>query len=97
MGEVELTEVEYDRLSKPPSTAVVEAIASVEDTDPAALSDEYGVTLYDHVDPDALDRLVSAEHTSDIEITLGLDGYTVWVTPAKVLVAHTEMESGGAR
>jgi hypothetical protein len=93
MGDGELTEFEYDRMVTVPSTAVIEAIAAVEDTDSIGLSGEYGITLYEHVDTDALDRLVSTERTTDIEVTIGVDDYTVWVNPDRVLVAHTDRES----
>lgn len=41
---------------KPTSTAVIECIAEANGVDPCALDDR----LYDHVDPDALDRLLDA-------------------------------------
>ncbi|MFC6719419.1 HalOD1 output domain-containing protein [Natrialbaceae archaeon GCM10025810] len=41
----------------PPSLAIVQTIAVMEDVDPMDAR-EFGLRLYDHVDPEALDRLL---------------------------------------
>lgn len=43
----------------PPSIAIVQAIAVLENIDPMASSTHIGIRLYDHVDPEALNRLVT--------------------------------------
>lgn len=43
----------------PPSIAIVQAIAALENVDPTAFSTDLGLRLYDHLDPEALNRLVT--------------------------------------
>lgn len=60
----------------PPSIAIVRAIAVIEDVDPIDSPKTLGITLYDHVDPEALDRLVTATGSGDgvtVELTLRND------------------------
>lgn len=64
---------------EPPSMAVVEAIADLTDRDPVACP-----PLYDYVDPDALDRLVS--HGGEVRIDFEYDGYEVEVSDETVTV-----------
>lgn len=94
--DVELAEFEYDREEIPPSRAVVEAIADVEDVDPVELSTGGGATLYDHVEPDALDRFVSSDTIANPEIRMSVDEYTVWVDTDVVLVAFTAPDDQSA-
>lgn len=63
-----------------PSLAVVEAIADLAGVDPADLSEE-GVVLYDHVDPDALNAIVSGRPDADVDVSLTFAGYDVRVGP----------------
>lgn len=55
----------------PPSIAIVQAIAIIENADPTELPSEAGITLYDHIDPDALDRLVGETDVAAVTIDLG--------------------------
>lgn len=60
--------------STPASIAAVYALAAALDTDPVSCSTEFGFTLYDHVDPEALDALVThdrRERTLTVELSLG--------------------------
>ena len=43
----------------PPSIAIVRAIAVIENVDPIDSPTDLGIVLYDHVDPTALDRLIT--------------------------------------
>ncbi|WP_049908827.1 MULTISPECIES: HalOD1 output domain-containing protein [Halorubrum] len=63
-----------------PSLAVVEAIADLAGVDPTDLSDE-GVVLYEHVDPDALNAIVSGRPDADVDVSLTFAGYDVRVGP----------------
>ncbi|OTF02682.1 HalOD1 output domain-containing protein [Halorubrum sp. SD612] len=63
-----------------PSLAVVEAIAELADVDPIDLRDE-GVVLYDHVDPDALNELVSGRTDTDVDVSITVAEYDVRVDP----------------
>lgn len=68
---------EADLADPVPSVAVVETIASIEGVDPVALSADGGITLRDHVDPDALDRLLAGERGNSIAVTFTVDDYRV--------------------
>ncbi|MDS0476896.1 HalOD1 output domain-containing protein [Natrinema sp. 1APR25-10V2] len=57
---------------RPPSIAIIQAIAVIEDMDPMDLPDEAGITLYDHIDPDALDRLATGT-TNMAAVTISLE------------------------
>ncbi|MDF9744471.1 HalOD1 output domain-containing protein [Natrinema salsiterrestre] len=51
----------YDWSATAASTATVTALATLEAVDPMEFSDVFGATLYDFVDPEALDALVDGE------------------------------------
>lgn len=89
-GDVELVELEYDQVETDPSTAVIDAISDVEGVDPIELSLAGDSRLYDAVDPDALDRLVSEGEAGELEVTFAFERYTVWVDCETVVVAHTD-------
>ncbi len=60
-----------------PSTVVVEAVAAATNQDPIATS-----PLYDHVDPDALDRLMQSRRdgtTNAVSVSFMYDGVAVQV------------------
>jgi hypothetical protein len=83
-----LLEMEYNPGTSP-STAVIEAIASVEDVDPVGLSTAGGVTLHDYVDPDGLDRLLTNGGGDDLSISLCINEYTMRMDSDRIVVAHT--------
>ncbi|USZ68892.1 hypothetical protein NGM10_03940 [Halorussus salilacus] len=71
---------------EPLSTAVIDAVAAAADVEPA----ELGTSLYDQIDPDALDNLFSNRHNGmprgsghvvfrvlDYEVTVYSDGHVV--------------------
>lgn len=66
---------DFDFAETPPSIAVVSAIADLENVQPSDLD----FVLHDHVDGDALDRLVADERDGSLEITCRVDGYDVCV------------------
>ncbi|MFW6000403.1 MAG: HalOD1 output domain-containing protein [Halorubrum sp.] len=63
-----------------PSLAVVEAIADLAGVDSTDLH-EAGVVLYEHVDPDALNALVTGRSDADVDVSLTVAGYDVRVGP----------------
>lgn len=76
---------------KPPSIAIVHAIATLENTDPTALPAECGVRLSDHIDPEALDRLATDNSDVAVTIELGLHAdyrYTVQIRDAGQLIVE---------
>jgi hypothetical protein len=71
-----------------PSLAVVEAIADLAGVDAADLPEE-GVVLYEHVDPDALNALVSGRPDADVDVSLTVAGYDVRVGPDSAVVRRS--------
>ncbi|WP_049923984.1 HalOD1 output domain-containing protein [Halopiger djelfimassiliensis] len=65
-------EHEYDA-ETPPSIAIVQAIAAIEGIDPMNSPAALGITLYDHVDTEALDRLVTDDSVGAITIDLAIE------------------------
>ena len=58
---------QYDRSTERPSSAVIKAISAIENTDPIDLP----VTLYEHIDPEALDALVTTDSNVSVSFTVG--------------------------
>jgi|SRR6056297_2969728 len=84
---VRVTHGRDDRL---PSLAVVEGIARLAGVDPDALAAETGVVLYDHVNPDALNALVTDHPDVDVSLSLTIDEYDVRVDGDEVVVRTDE-------
>jgi len=85
----ETVRVGYDCDDTPPSLAVVEAIADLAGVEPTNLADETGIVLYEHVDPDALDTLVSARSDVPVNLSLTVAGYDVCVENTTVVVRRS--------
>ncbi len=94
-GEV-LAEAEYDWAATAPSTAVVETIASLEDVDPVALSTSQGTTLNDHIDPEALNQVVTGGSEADADLAFTLGRYRVRIAGSKVLVGEASIQAPGS-
>lgn len=67
----------YDWSETPPSIAVLRALAAVEGVPPTDLHTEAGIRLYDTVDLEALDALLT--HQSGVSVSFRVDEYTVLV------------------
>ncbi|WP_243645239.1 HalOD1 output domain-containing protein [Natrarchaeobius chitinivorans] len=67
----------YDDVT-PASIAIIKAICAVENVDPVDAPDDLGFTLHDHVDPEALDTMVT-NGTGDVSVELRLEDYHVLV------------------
>lgn len=61
--------------TRPPSIAVIEAIAAIKGIDPMDMDS----TLYDYIDPDALNQLFLSNDLGDIEVDFTIDQYTLTV------------------
>ncbi|WP_247730257.1 HalOD1 output domain-containing protein [Halovivax limisalsi] len=61
----------YDWSVTPPSFAIIEAISAVENTEPVRLARALDTTLFDHVDPEALDTLVSGTERVALSFVMG--------------------------
>jgi hypothetical protein len=68
---------EYDWSNVAPSCAVIQAISDIKNVEPTSLSEELDTTLYDHVDPDALDRLVTTN--TEISISFTVEKYQIHI------------------
>lgn len=63
----------YD--DRPPSFAVIEAVAGAEDVDPLDLD----VPLYDFVDLEAIDTIFLEGSTTNTTVEFAIDGYLVTI------------------
>ena len=79
----------YDWKTTTPSIAIVETIASIENTDPTDLWASENRTLRDFVDPDALDALVSDDRGCIGEIVVSVDRYTIRIDDRGLIVEAT--------
>lgn len=75
------TEVDFEK--SPPSIAIVSAIAALEDVPPGELS----FVLHDHVDGDALDRLLNDDREGPLEVRFRIDDYEVCIGRDGTVVA----------
>lgn len=80
---------DYDWRTSTPSLAIIETIASVENTDPVKLWASENRTLSDFVDPDALDSLVGDGHRCLGEIAVTIDGYLIRIDDRGLVVEGT--------
>ncbi|MGM0604983.1 MAG: HalOD1 output domain-containing protein [Halobacteriota archaeon] len=77
----------YDWAETPPSTAVIDAIDSLEGTN----ATELDVVLAKHVHTDALDDLFSYASDSKIQLTIGVGTYRVTLEDSgRVTVTRTD-------
>lgn len=70
-----LLQRQVDWTTTTPTTAITTAIATIEDVDPVALPAESETTLYDAIDPGALETLVTDE--TDVTVTFVLGDHRV--------------------
>lgn len=78
----------YDGRS--PSLAVVEGIADLVGVDSSELADETGIVLYDYVNPDALNALVTEHPDVEVALSFTIDTYDVCIHRDEVVVRHAE-------
>ena len=86
ISEGETIRSHHDWATTAPSQAVVEAVATVEETTPVALARETGTTLYDSVDPEALDSLIGSDRSGPVEIAFDIGSLHVTVASGGQLV-----------
>lgn len=64
----------------PVSVAIVQAICALENVDPMTAGTDLGFTLFDHVDPAALEAIVGdGTGTGDVVVTFEIDHYRIRV------------------
>jgi hypothetical protein len=71
---------QYDWSTSRPSITVINAIAALENVEPTDLS----MTLHNHIDPEALDELVTTD--SHITISFTLNEYPAWIDGDKLAI-----------
>ncbi|SDK71666.1 HalOD1 output domain-containing protein [Natronorubrum texcoconense] len=76
----------HDWAATSPSQAIVEAVATVEETTPVALVRETETTLYEYVDPEALDSLVGSDRSGSVAVAFDIDSLHVTVSSGGQLV-----------
>lgn len=77
----------YDWSVTPPSLAVIDAVAAVEGMEPMQFSQSLETTLFDHVDPEALDVIVTGGE--EVSITFEIGEYAVDIAGNEVTIHHS--------
>lgn len=67
----------YDWSVTKPSIAAIDALATVANVDPRDLDTEFETTLYQHVDPTALDAIVGDERSGRTAIAFAFEDYQI--------------------
>lgn len=80
------TKTQYDWSNTVPSRAVINSIASIKNIEPAKLPIEEGITLYEYVDPESLDSLVTND--SSISITFTIDDCKIQIEGNEMTVSY---------
>lgn len=81
----------------PASIATVYAISAALDTDPIDCTTELGFTLYDYVDPEALDTLVTqTEQDNAVTVELSVNEYLLRITDTGRVRVFGPSESSGS-
>lgn len=76
---------EFDWSETLPSIAIVRAVAALEDVDQSEVATVCGMPLFDAVDPDALDKLVTSADA--ISLSFSFNDYSVDITDSTVVVS----------
>ncbi|WP_226042116.1 HalOD1 output domain-containing protein [Natrinema sp. DC36] len=76
----------YDWSDTAASMATITALGTLEEVDPVELSDVLGTTLYDYVDPEALDTLVAAEEL--VNLSFLVDDYRVQIDGEELTITR---------
>lgn len=76
--------VQYRTRDIPPSQALIESLATLENVVPSRLWHDRGQTLSDHVDPEALDSLLDSAVSTSVSFVV--DGYAVHIDDREVRV-----------
>lgn len=76
----------YDWSATAASTATVAALATLEAVDPMKFSDVFGATLYDFVEPEALDALADSE--GGVTLSFPIDDYRVRIDGEELTISR---------
>lgn len=78
--------LEYDWGTTAASEAVIEAIARLEDTDPVELVRTLEAPLFEYVDPDALDSLITDD--TPISVSFVVEDYHVYIAENELVIRY---------
>lgn len=84
-----LVQRSHDWTETSPSVAVLEAIAAVEGVSPTDLHTDHNITLYDSVDLEALDALLT--HDSEVTVSFTVDDYRVHISGELLTISSTSI------
>lgn len=79
----------HDWSKTDPSTAVVTAIADLENTAPETMD----IVLFDYIDPEGLDTLVPAKNGSDLGVKFRIGDYDVKIEGNQLTVTRAKRNS----
>lgn len=86
---------DHDWAATAPSTAIVEAIAAAEGVDSVALATDEDTPLYEYVDPDALNALVTDQRANGVTLTVTIGGYSVRIAGTELTIEPTDPGHAG--
>jgi hypothetical protein len=92
MGETEESEVYYPHENRSLSQAVLSALEEAHET--AIIDAEF--TLYDHIDPDALNSLFQADADATIRVAFTIEDYVVTIWGDEGIHIHVRDDGEGA-
>lgn len=81
----DLVRERHDWSNTPPSLAVIQALASIEDVDPAGLD----LRLHEYIDPEALDRVVANSREDSVAISFVIGRYRVAIDDDELTVGYS--------
>ncbi|WP_207590504.1 HalOD1 output domain-containing protein [Halomontanus rarus] len=76
----------YDWSATAASMATLTALGTLEEVDPVELSDVLDTTLYDHVNPEALDTIVAGEER--VNLSFLIDDYRVRIDGEELTITR---------
>jgi hypothetical protein len=91
MGKTEESEVYYPHENRSLSQAVLSALEEVHET---AITDAE-FTLYDHINPDALDSLFQADADATIKVVFTIEAYVVTIWGDEGIHIHVRDDEEG--
>lgn len=76
---------QHDWSNTDPSTAIITTISDLEETAPETMD----LVLFDYIDPEGLDTLVSGYDDDDLSVQFRIDGYDIKIVNEQLTVRRT--------
>ena len=83
-SDAEVVQTREDWSSPIPTVAILDAVSDVENVSPLELD----FVLYNHIDPEALDSLVSTRQGDGVEIQFSIGGRSVRIDAETITISH---------